>query len=89
MSQDPTASPIPPERALPLYANEFEVAFNAFEFRLRFSDPHALNSPARVEIVTTPAGAEQFLALLTRCVGAYKEEQAAVRGVPPSLDPPP
>jgi hypothetical protein len=57
-----------------IYANRFEIGFNAVEFRFRFLDQHAPQPGPAVEVVTTPAGARQFAELLRRCLDAHETE---------------
>lgn len=71
--ETPPAARAAPEPAS--YANQFEVGFNAFEFLLDFAqnyDSAEGMALAHTRIVTAPAYAKVFLALLERSVGEYE-----------------
>jgi hypothetical protein len=69
------------------YANQFEVGFNAFEFLLDFAqnyDSAEGMALAHTRIVTAPAYAKVFRALLDRSIGDY---EAAFGPIGPMEDP--
>lgn len=72
----PACAPDPdePERPQPaVYANHFEVGFNAFEFLFDFGqDYEGLGAVAHSIIVTAPAYAKVFRGLLDRSIGDYE-----------------
>lgn len=86
----PTAEAPPARKAAPepaAYANQFEVGFNAFEFLLDFAqnyDSAEGVSLAHTRIVTAPAYAKVFRALLDRSIGDY---EAAFGPIGPMEDP--
>ena len=68
-----------PEHAgeLARYANQFEVGYNAFEFLFDFSQNYAngdLDKTAHARIVTVPAYAKVFLAVLSRTISEYEAQ---------------
>jgi hypothetical protein len=85
-----TAGAPPAPKAAPepaAYANHFEVGFNAFEFLLDFAqnyDSAEGVSLAHTRIVTAPAYAKVFRALLDRSIGDY---EAAFGPIGPMEDP--
>ena len=73
MAGVPSASKAAPEPAA--YANHFEVGFNAFEFLLDFAqnyDGADALAMAHTRIVTAPAYAKLFRALLDRSIDDYE-----------------
>lgn len=69
------------------YANQFEIGFNAFEFLFDFGQSYEEHATERHwRIVTAPAYAKVFLALLGKSINDY-EEAFGVIPDPPEPDP--
>jgi hypothetical protein len=74
---------------LAVYANQFEVGFNAFEFLLDFAQDYYGTEGMTVvhtRIVTAPAYAKVFRGLLDRSIREYEAAFGAI-GALPSDDP--
>ncbi|HET9653272.1 MAG TPA: DUF3467 domain-containing protein [Usitatibacter sp.] len=69
-----------------VYANQFEVGFNAFEFLFDFGQSYEERAARHSRIVTTPVYAKVFRALLDRSINDY-EEAFGVIPAPPPEDP--
>ena len=79
----PPAPKAAPEPAV--YANHFEVGFNAFEFLLDFAQEYysAEGMPlAHTRIVTAPAYAKVFLGLLDRSIIEYEAAFGPIGALP-------
>jgi len=85
-----TAGTPPAQKAAPelaVYANHFEVGFNAFEFLLDFAqDYYGVEgmTVAHTRIVTAPAYAKLFRGLLDRSIDEY---EAAFGPIGPMKEP--
>jgi hypothetical protein len=64
------------------YANQFEVGYNAFEFRFDFSQhgggDNAHSGAVHARVVTVPAYAKVFLGLLDRSIGEYEAQYGVI-----------
>lgn len=86
----PALTPGPPAapKAVPelaVYANQFEVGFNAFEFLLDFAQEYYGGGMAiaHTRIVTTPAYAKVFRGLLDRSIVEYEAAFGTIGPLPP------
>jgi len=79
----PAAPKAAPEPAA--YANAFEVGFNAFEFLFDFAQDYegAEGIAAHTRIVTAPAYAKVFRALLDRSIEEYEAAFGTIGPLPP------
>ncbi|MBC5784502.1 DUF3467 domain-containing protein [Ramlibacter sp. USB13] len=79
--------PAPQAAAEPAaYANHFEVGFNAFEFLLDFAQAYESAEGlalAHTRIVTAPAYAKVFRALLDRSIVEYEAAFGPITPAPP------
>ena len=82
--------PLEPPRALTAepvaYANHFAVGFNAFEFLLDFGqayDSAEGMAVAHTRIVTSPAYAKAFRALIDRSIAEYEAAFGTISLLPP------
>lgn len=76
-----TERPIDPA----MYANQFEIGYNAFEFLLDFGQDFEAVGETRVfhtRIATTPAYAKAFRALLDRSIDQYEALFGPIADVP-------
>ena len=84
-----TAATPPAPKAAPtpaVYANHFEVGFNAFEFLLDFAQEYYSaqgTTFAHTRIVTAPAYAKVFRGLLDRSIAEYEAAFGPIGPVPP------
>lgn len=70
-----------------VYANQFEIGFNAFEFLFDFGQTYEDSAGARhSRIVTAPVYAKVFRALLDRSISDYEEAFGTIPE-PPEDDP--
>ena len=78
----PAAKPVP---ELAVYANQFEVGFNAFEFLLDFAQEYYGGeglTVAHTRIVTAPAYAKVFRGLLDRSIVEYEAAFGTIGPLP-------
>lgn len=89
----PAAGAPPAPKAAPepaLYANHFEVGFNAFEFLLHFAQDYDSADGvtiAHTRIVTAPAYAKVFRGLLDRSIVEYEAAFGPIGPVAPPDEP--
>ena len=83
--------PVPkPAPELAVYANQFEVGFNAFEFLLDFAQEYYGGeglTVAHTRIVTAPAYAKVFRGLLDRSIVEYEAAFGTIGPLPTQEDP--
>lgn len=85
----PPATSSPPPAALPVavYANQFEVGYNAFEFLIlfgqQFEEPAEVPA-AQVRVVMPPAYAKVLLDVLGGSLAAYEAAFGTIAARPPA-----